>query len=1840
MQQPFRRLAIVNRGEPAMRLIHAVRELNDERDDPIRLIALYTEPEREAMYVRHADEAVCIGPALVATEDGGRRSGYLDYPALERALVAARADAAWVGWGFVAEHPQFAELCERLGIVFVGPDAATMRLVGDKIEAKRLAEQAGVPVAPWSGGPVATAAEAIGHAERIGYPLMIKASAGGGGRGIRRVDAAPELAAAFEGARTESLQAFGEGTLLMERLVSPARHVEVQIIADGQGEAWAVGLRDCSYQRRNQKVIEESASPALSAEQEREVMEAARRLALRAGYRNAGTVEFLYEPGSERFSFMEVNARLQVEHPVTEMVTGLDLVKLQLHVAAGGRLEGAPPPPSGHAIEARLNAEDPALGFLPAPGRIALLRLPTGPGIRVDTGVSEGDTIPPEFDSMIAKLIAWGRDRGEALARLRRALAETMVVVDGGTTNQGFLLALLERPEVRSGDVDTGWLDRLHLRGEIVPDRYADVALVQAAIELAEAETATERARFYAFARRGRPQAAAAAAHTDVLRRQGHSYRIAVAQVGPGRHRVSLDGASVEAVVHRLGAHERRLQLGGRAYRTLTSLQGADMLVEVDGVPHRISRDEGGIVRNLAPAVVVSIPVEPGDEIEPGDVVAVVESMKMESSLTAPFRARVREVMVGANVHVAAQQPLLRLERIGGDAADHHAGGERVSLRSLAAGEAEGAGDLRHLEWLLLGYDADADAVDRIVAGLRREPPSIADEHRVLGVYADLQALTRPSRGADDPDDLLARSPREHLHAYLRSLDAEAEGLPPEFVEQLERALAHYGIHSLDRTPALEAACHRLFIAHERADAPRAAIVAILDRRLELAGELGDTVGDEFRELLDRLTAALGDRDPVLADLTREVRFRYFDQRVIDTARDGIYAEMERHADALAADPGSSAAELRIEALVASPWPLAPLLTARMRDAAPAVREALLETVTRRFYRVRTLQGFGTTMLAGQSFLTARYRHTGPPRRLATAYVEPAGLAAAVRAFVDWAATLPSDELAVGDFYLERPEDIPADDLAATIRSALAGIALPPALHRIFLGVVEPGRGRGISAMTMLTFRPGPDGLVEDEVLHGLHPMMSHRLHLWRLREFELDRLPAAEDVYLFHGVARSNAKDERLFAVAEVRDLTPVRDADGRVAALPELERVLVEALEGIRRFQAHRRPSKRLQWNRILLHVWPVIDLSPEDIQPLIARLAPATLGLGVEMLIVRGTVRDPSGRERDRILRFFTPTGHDVLMEIDLPPRRPLQPLDEGAQRVISARRRGLLHPAEIVKLLGGTFVEHELADDDRLVPVDRPAATNPTGVVVGLMSNRTDRHPDGMLRVILLGDPTRALGSLAEPECRRIMAALDLAQELRVPLEWFALSAGAKIAMDSGTENMDWIAAVLRRIIDFTQAGGEINIVVSGINVGAQPYWNAEATMLMHTKGILVMTPESAMVLTGKQALDYSGGVSAEDNFGIGGYERVMGPNGQAQYWAPDLAGACRLLLAWYERTYVVPGERFPRRADSDDPVDRDVRDAVHHAPGSDLRTVGDVVSDTANPGRKQPFDMRAVMRAVADADREPLERWPGMRDAEIAIVWDAFLGGWPVCMIGIESRPLPRHGMLPADGPEQWTSGTLFPRGSKKIARAINSASGRRPVVVLANLAGFDGSPESMREWQLEFGAEIGRAVVNFDGPIVFCVVSRYHGGAFVVFSQKLNEQLEAVALEGAHASVIGGAPAAAVVFARDVQQSAHRDERVLALERQIEAAEGAERQRLRAEHAELWETVLSECRGALAAQFDATHSVERAVQMGSVSGIVPPERMRPFLIDAVERGMRRPQEASFDGSGLAHALHR
>jgi acetyl-CoA carboxylase carboxyltransferase component len=673
-------------------------------------------------------------------------------------------------------------------------------------------------------------------------------------------------------------------------------------------------------------------------------------------------------------------------------------------------------------------------------------------------------------------------------------------------------------------------------------------------------------------------------------------------------------------------------------------------------------------------------------------------------------------------------------------------------------------------------------------------------------------------------------------------------------------------------------------------------------------------------------------------------------------------------------------------------------------------------------------------------------------------------------------------------------------------------------------------------------------------------------------------------------------------------------------------VERQLTACLDSLRRAQSRRRSRRPLEHNRVFLYAWPSIEVPLSDVASFALNVAPLTVGAGIDQIMLLARMQAAGEQPRDVAIRFSNRPGTGVQLQVTDRPTEPLAPLDQYTEKVLSSRARGAVYPYELAPVLagpGGSFVEHDLDDSGRLVPVDRPAGQNKAGIVAGLVTTVTPRYPEGMTRVALFGDPTKALGTVAEPECARVIAALDLAEERGLPVEWFALSSGATISMHSGTENMDWVARALRRIIDFTQGGGEINVVVAGINVGAQPYWNAEATMLMHTKGILVMTPDSAMVLTGKHSLDYAGGVSAEDNFGIGGYDRIMGPNGQAQYWAPDLLAAGELLLTHYEHAYIAPGERRPRSADTTDPRDRDVRSFPHVHPASDFTTVGDIFSATANPERKKAFDIRTVMRAVSDQDHPVLERWAGMADADTSVVYDAHLGGHPVTVIGIESRPIPRRGSFPADGPDLWTAGTLFPRSSKKTARAINAASGNRPLVVMANLSGFDGSPESLRQLQLEYGAEIGRAIVNFDGPIVFCLVSRYHGGAFVVFSGVLNDNMQVLAVEGSYASVLGGAPAAAVVFTREVDKRTGADARVRELEAAAAAAEGVDQAQLRAELATLRAAVRSEKLGEVAAEFEAIHDIERARQVGSVHDIVPAAELRPRLIAAVELGMAR-----------------
>jgi len=443
----FKKILIANRGEIAVRVIRACKEMG------IKTVAVFSEVDREALHVQIADEAVCIGPAKA-------RDSYLNMENIISATVLTGAEAIHPGFGFLSENSKFARLCEDCNIAFIGPSADSIEMMGNKSKAREIMIKAGVPVVPGSEGKVDTIKEAIEIAEKIGYPVMIKASAGGGGRGIRIVRDIEELKKAFETAKNEAQNAFGDDSMYIEKFVENPKHIEFQILADSYGNTLYLGERDCSMQRRNQKIIEEAPSALMNENLRKKMGEVAVKAAEAVDYKNAGTIEFLLDKNGD-FYFIEMNTRIQVEHPVTEMITGIDLIKEQIRIAAGERLKFSQKDIvlEGHAIECRINAEDVEMDFRPSPGKIEFLHFPGGNGVRIDSAIYQGYTIPPTYDSMIAKLIVHGKDRFEAIQRMKRALEE--FVIEGVKTNIDLHYRLLEEKEFLEGNYDTGYLMRL-----------------------------------------------------------------------------------------------------------------------------------------------------------------------------------------------------------------------------------------------------------------------------------------------------------------------------------------------------------------------------------------------------------------------------------------------------------------------------------------------------------------------------------------------------------------------------------------------------------------------------------------------------------------------------------------------------------------------------------------------------------------------------------------------------------------------------------------------------------------------------------------------------------------------------------------------------------------------------------------------------------------------------------------------------------------------------------------------------------------------------------------------------------------------------------------------------------------------------------------------------------------------------------------------------------------------------------------------------------------------------------------------------------------------------------
>ncbi|MEU5479242.1 acetyl/propionyl/methylcrotonyl-CoA carboxylase subunit alpha [Streptomyces mirabilis] len=635
----FDTVLVANRGEIAVRVIRTLRALG------VRSVAVFSDADADARHVREADTAVRIGPAPAA-------ESYLSVERLLEAAARTGAQAVHPGYGFLAENASFARACAEAGLVFIGPPADAIALMGDKIRAKETVKAAGVPVVPGSSGSGLTDAQLAEAAREIGMPVLLKPSAGGGGKGMRLVRDASALGEEIAAARREARASFGDDTLLVERWVDRPRHIEIQVLADGHGNVVHLGERECSLQRRHQKIIEEAPSVLLDAGTRAAMGEAAVQAARSCGYEGAGTVEFIV-PGSDPSSyyFMEMNTRLQVEHPVTELITGLDLVEWQLRVAAGERLPYGQEDITltGHAVEARICAEDPARGFLPSGGTVLALHEPQGDGVRTDSGLSEGTEVGSLYDPMLSKVIAYGPDRATALRKLRAALAETVTL--GVQTNAGFLRRLLAHPAVVAGDLDTGLVEReaeeLLVGSGDVPEEVYDAAAAVRLSSLAPAEGGWTDPFSVPSGWRLGSEPAPVVFHLRApgLEPVAHRPR-GTSTVTPGRVSVTLDG--VRHTFHRAGDWLGR---EGDAWHVRDH---DPVAASLSGAAH------AGVDSLTAPmpGTVTVVKVAVGDEVAAGQSLLVVEAMKMEHVISAPHAGTVSELDVTPGTTVAMDQVL------------------------------------------------------------------------------------------------------------------------------------------------------------------------------------------------------------------------------------------------------------------------------------------------------------------------------------------------------------------------------------------------------------------------------------------------------------------------------------------------------------------------------------------------------------------------------------------------------------------------------------------------------------------------------------------------------------------------------------------------------------------------------------------------------------------------------------------------------------------------------------------------------------------------------------------------------------------------------------------------------------------------------------------------------------------------------------------------------------------------------------------------------------------------------------------------------------------------------
>ena len=1890
------RVAVIQRGEAALRFLKTAEIMQPK----IEAVLLYTHDEMNSSVFWSYEHRQIL--------EGGAEA-YMDPQRVLTAIHSAHCDSAWLGWGFASEQADFVEALEREGINVLAPRAETLAELGDKGSALKHAQTAGFKLIPSElidlGEFVDEYSMQIGHKDfstdqalvsklenQITQklkslklppkPWLLKATEGGGGRGIFSYHEPISQHEAQKVTQVENLPNAGKHhfiqwliektfsvlrmglkpRFLLETQILEARHIELQLLGDGHGKAIVIGARECSVQRRKQKLIEECPPQNINEDRLKAVELAAIRLGQNLKYRGVGTVEMLYNPAEENFYFLEVNPRLQVEHPITEMVYGIDLVEAQINVVLGKDLPELSMP-RGVAIEARLYAEDYTQDFVPTSGQLVKFRIPAGPGIRVDSGYQEGDFVVGQFDPMLAKVIAHAPKRLACVMRLKQALASTQILIKEGASNHHYLKEILGLSDFQ----ESRWHTQKLYQNEYINPRLRGVALLAKAIDLYLSQI--ESSEHFAS------KAFLLADHLSLrVYRIGLESFLCVNDLSHLSQQQKLDvkiPIQWTLVNYRiLNDCARSLTIDQHSYHVESIID--EEVYWIDGQRFQLSNQAHDTIIAPSKAVVLEILVSEGQSFVAGQTLIKLEAMKVELSIVAPRAGHVGLIYCELEQVVESGEALIAMTQT------------EISDEKTEVIISWNEDRLESMEL----FHATMGFWDYVPSDLWNELPQTFTPSQVKSILADTQRFIdlaklfdrRSNDKASNTHSLgvVSAQPLRFIKAYLAG---EASSLPMPWLTHFKTCLA-----------AISQISPRHILLDSIEEWASLRLIRNASQLNQIALHLGDflTLIDEIpQNILDQLGALDPIRFPNLVGLAAE-RSARLSQQLLAKATFSTITQRWLLGEKISI---SEQRQLNSEAMLNF------LMFYAQEHKVMAIK-ALLETL---IFTDKTRTPSNYLQPVNTLYVCALSKSlTEVSKRLNESFRESS---------IEYEEDLHTHNLCLIYDYKSETENL--EDLALLVNEGLSQIkSIKPRIYLLDLSQfpvfeqpsedselhstqasLTPLRADLKSCITRLSqtqlatyFSKNTEVIVvgtdqpklntesnvfnqtvglsvcylyyncmqygsselheshesqftgsdfgsdftlsqgsyfeEKQVWRDLSPKQIQRLNVQRWSRFNYERcfvqaisnktsVSSADHSIknssaCFKLTAIENPKDIRFVTYAEVYQLKRRR---GRPLVLPEVDHAFYTSLQLLH--AAQRDLKHKLHWNRLIIHILPVIPLGLGVIKRYMSRLVSAAQWLGLEKVIVRARFIDKAttnGMTPLMDVSIYQFAGREVSLSAKLSDNSPIMTRTQYESQIVLARQRGLTHPAEVIHLLegGGSGVPRghfTLFSYDSSNQVFHPTEAEPIfgalnhnsanlnsesrkcGVLMGEICTEIHKPQMTLKRIVILCDPTVKLAALGREECNRIIAALRYAHTAQLPVEWLSVSSGAKIDWETGTENLDACAKVLKEIIRFTKAGGMINILVIGTSVGAQSYWNAEATMMNHCSGTLIMTNQASMVLTGKKALDLSGCVSASDDLELGGYSSIMGPNGQAQMHAVDLIEAYQKLYIFYRLCYVEAHSKRVKKRLSKDPIHRDLGESTYpEYLNHGFNTVADIFSEQ-NLERKKPFAIQPIMSALKDQDDRHLERWGAWEGAETVVVWQSRVGGFACTMIGIENRPIQR--ISPSlDGPKQWQGGTLYPQASRKLARAINASRGRYPVIILANLSGFDGSPESLRQGQLEYGSEIAQAVQGFDAPIYFVIMSRYHGGAYVVFSKKLNHQLESIAITGSYASVIGGGPAASLIFKKDVnklQQEAH--------------------------------THLSQREAAkiIAEKFDQTHNIQRALSVGSIDSIIDLSCLRETL---------------------------